>query len=40
MGGVSKSGLNHRLRKIEEMAEEIKNREGFFDESQEAYDKQ
>jgi cell division protein WhiA len=40
MGGVSKSGLNHRFRKIEEIATEIKAREGLFDEPEEINDKQ
>lgn len=39
IGGVSKSGLNHRFRKIEELASELKCKEGSGDESEEAYGK-
>jgi DNA-binding protein WhiA len=33
MGGVSKSGLNHRFHKIAEMAEEIRAKEGLSDDT-------
>lgn len=36
MGGISKSGLNHRFRKIAELAEDIRSREGYQHDSQEA----
>ena len=36
--GVSKSGLNHRFRRLEEIAEEIKNREEMGDDPEKADD--
>jgi DNA-binding protein WhiA len=38
MGGISKSGLYHRMRRLREIAEEIKHREGIDDEAEEAGD--
>lgn len=40
MGGVSKSGLNHRFRKIDELASELKQSEGTTDEPKKTDNKQ